>query len=130
MVVGRRKVGRGFRAYDEPPIFMMSVLICDPGIQHQVADKNVNRCINGGKRDPADWTLRLCMSDNCQHKPQCMLPYPAKLRYRVVRDPSFQEFVPMHKPSARGNKRRTYNASLTTPDRKVIGRMRQIKQIT
>jgi hypothetical protein len=54
----------GLWTYHQSPVFVMAIRIANPSIQHQIADKDINRRINAWKGDPTDWHVYLYILQN------------------------------------------------------------------
>jgi len=82
MVIRWRQM-RALRTYHQRPVFVMAIRIANPSIQHQIADKDINRCINARKGSPADWHVYLSILQYSKDMLKRMLADPAGLLSRI-----------------------------------------------
>jgi len=75
----RRGQMRALRTYHQGPVFVMAVRIANPSVQHQIADKDIDRRINARKGSPTDWHMYLYILQNSKDMLKRMLSDPAGL---------------------------------------------------
>jgi hypothetical protein len=82
MVIRRRQM-RGLWTYHQGPVFVMAIRIANPSIQHQIADKDIDRCINAWKGRPTNWHVYLYILQSSQDMLKRMLTDPSGLLPRI-----------------------------------------------
>jgi hypothetical protein len=70
---------RVLRTYYQGPVFVMVIRIANPSVQHQVADKDIDRCINAREGSPTDWHMYLYILQNSKDMLKRMLSDSAGL---------------------------------------------------
>ena len=65
--------------YHQTPVFVMAICIADPGIQHQIADEDINRRAYSCKRSPTDRHLYLYILQNSKDMLKRMFTDPEEL---------------------------------------------------
>ncbi len=74
---------RALCVYNQTPVFVMAICIADPGIQHQIADENINHRAYSCKRSLADRHLYLYILQNSKDMLKRMFTDPEELPLRV-----------------------------------------------
>jgi len=78
MIIRWRQM-RALRPYHQGPVFVMAIRIANPSIQHQIADKDIDRRINARKGSPTNWHVYLYILQNSKNVLKRMLTDSAGL---------------------------------------------------
>jgi len=69
--------------YHQTPVFVMAICIADLGIQHQIANEDINCRVYSCKRSPTDRHLYLYIMQNSKDMLKRMFTDPEELLSRV-----------------------------------------------
>ena len=61
------------RTYHQGPVFVMAIRIANPSVQHQIADKDIDRRLNAWKGSPTNWHVYLSILQNSKDMLKRML---------------------------------------------------------
>ena len=78
MIIRWRQM-RALRTYHQGPVFVMAIRIANPSVQHQIADKDIDRCIDARKGSPTAWHTYLSILQNSKDMLKRMLTDPTGL---------------------------------------------------